>query len=209
MKSIAKGLQLINIENEFVNRACDIVLISSPQSDPYVTWQAQDSTKSFWPRDWLAKDFPQSRIILAQCNSDLKSLSVLEQEIKELLENMKRVGIGQVPLYFVAHSTGSMILKQLLVLSKIKKGFQHIVENTKLITFYGALMKDAKLEHYSQFLGNHPTSKTDKQEFAYYFYNSDHNYQELEISSFVYNEALKTDNKIVSEITFFIYLCFM
>ena len=109
MKPIAKGLHLINIENEFVHRQFDIVLLSTPKSDPYITWQSQDDTKTFWPRgmfpiifnnyylfiihyqDWLAKDFSQSRVILAECHADWKNVSVIEQDIKELLENMNRV----------------------------------------------------------------------------------------------------------------------
>ena len=53
MKPIAKGLHLINIENEFVPRLCDIILISTPKSDPYVTWQSQDNTKTYWPHGIL------------------------------------------------------------------------------------------------------------------------------------------------------------
>ena len=89
-----------------------------------------------------------------------------------------------------------------MVLSKLKKDFHHIANNTKLITFYGALMKDAKPENYNQLFNNHPILKSENtfknsNDFIQYFINSDHNYQEIEMNSYVYNESLKTDGKMV------------
>ena len=67
---------------------CDIVFFHGLQLGGYETawdhtWRNQDGV--LWPRDWLADDFPQSRVMSVSCDSQARNSTLDMDEIGERL----------------------------------------------------------------------------------------------------------------------------
>lgn len=66
------------------------------------------------------------------------------------------MNFGERPCCFVAHSSGGLIVKQILISSRLRKSSQQLADNTKLVVFYGCPNKGSKAADYSHFLQHAP-----------------------------------------------------
>jgi hypothetical protein len=114
------------------------------------TW-THPETKRFWP-DFVAKDFPQARIITfgydaniiglakglqnAQ-NSSIRSYGLdLASTIRNLRQNVP--ALADVPIYFIAHSMGGLVVEQALLLSiGAEQSLHSVAKATSGILFMG------------------------------------------------------------------------
>ncbi|KFM68708.1 Protein SERAC1, partial [Stegodyphus mimosarum] len=78
-----------------------------------------------WPKDWLARDFPNLRLISVDYNTCLsnwksqclqrKEKDSLDVKAKDILQKLLLSKIGERPIVWVAHSMGGLLVKQMLV----------------------------------------------------------------------------------------------
>ncbi|KAF3399052.1 hypothetical protein DPV78_006687 [Talaromyces pinophilus] len=99
----------------------DIIAIAGLDGHAYGSWQGRGNLGRMWLRDFLSKDLPQCRTMIYGYDSKLSSHGVdtildygrgLMEEIKKI-RNTKE--LQQRPLFFIAHSFGSIILAHCLV----------------------------------------------------------------------------------------------
>jgi len=75
-----------------------------------------------WPRDWLPRDVPGLRVLAvdyatslthwgASCPSE-RGRRLLDARARHLLQSLRRAGVGQRPIVFVAHSMGGLIVSR-------------------------------------------------------------------------------------------------
>ncbi|XP_041369915.1 protein SERAC1-like [Gigantopelta aegis] len=139
----------------------DIVFIHGIMGGPFKTWRQQDvknkgrnhgndetgtSWTTCWPKDWLAEDCPNSRIVAVQFDTHVSSWYVscpyddekrtVSQRAKLLLDKLHKAGVGSRPIIWVAHSMGGLLVKQMLKLSEDSPHFSCLAEQTRGFVFY-------------------------------------------------------------------------
>ncbi|CAH1785151.1 unnamed protein product [Owenia fusiformis] len=157
----------------------DIVFVHGLLGGAFKTWRQQDTaspnlmqtesdTESddpythCWPKDWLAKDCPNIRVVAVDYTTYLsewapkcpyeaerRSLSV---RAAEMLEKLYKTGLGNRPIIWVGHSMGGLLIKQMLT-SAYKSPYtdlRKVATNTRGIALYSAPHKGAPLAAYSQ-----------------------------------------------------------
>ncbi|XP_076316885.1 protein SERAC1-like isoform X1 [Tachypleus tridentatus] len=157
--------------------------ISVKSSDDANTWQHKpvfhasfgllDDAMNFidytqcWPKDWLSREFPHSRILAvdyvshlsdwqAKCPLEKEKRSLLVRS-EEILRNMTLAGVGERPLVWVCHSMGGLLVKQMLLLAAKSDdpSLKSILKNTVGVVFYSVPHKGtdmASLKPSVQFL---------------------------------------------------------
>lgn len=78
-----------------------------------------------WPKDWLPKDCRNLRILGVNYNTSLsmwasicpseKSKFTLNDHSEMLLRKLKKAGLGNKPIVWIAHSMGGLIVKNMLI----------------------------------------------------------------------------------------------
>ncbi|XP_046386017.1 uncharacterized protein LOC124155891 [Ischnura elegans] len=120
-------------------------------SDPCVTMNQEDSDDQYsecWPRDWLPKDCPGMRVIAINYSTDpflwrpvwirKKNRTTMVERSREMMEHLKRVGVGSRPIVWVGHSKGGLFVKQMLVdaWESQDEWMSGFYQQTKAIMFY-------------------------------------------------------------------------
>ena len=116
----------------------DLVFLHGLTGDPLETWK---DGKNFWP-DWLAEDFPHLNIHTAGYPSSIfaqwakKEMDLFERA-SNLLEHMAGLGFGKRPLFFVVHSLGGLLAKQILrrANDSVDDDYKRIADSTRLLVF--------------------------------------------------------------------------
>lgn len=76
-----------------------------------------------WPRDWLAQDCNQLRVIGVNYETNLslwtpicpiEKVKNLAERSDELIEQLLKVNVGKRPIVWVTHSMGGLLVKSLL-----------------------------------------------------------------------------------------------
>lgn len=110
-----------------------------------------------WPKDWLPKDCNNLRILGVNYWSSLSEWlercplqsADIESRATELGPTLIDAGVGKknIPIVWLAHSMGGLIVKQLLVEASEATGssLKHIAENTKALIFYSTPHKGSAL----------------------------------------------------------------
>ncbi|XWS24267.1 hypothetical protein CRYUN_Cryun28dG0086200 [Craigia yunnanensis] len=154
----------------------DIVFVHGLRGGPYKTWHiAEDksSTKSglvekideeagklgtFWPGEWLLADFPQARLSSLKYKTNLTQWSGASLPLQEvstmLLKKLVAAGIGNRPVVFLTHSTGGLVVKQILYKAKAEN-MDNLVNNT--IGVVSAQILDTC--NFNYFIPNTPVKK--------------------------------------------------
>eukprot|EP00189_Rhodosorus_marinus_P013410 CAMPEP_0184738238 /NCGR_PEP_ID=MMETSP0315-20130426/949_1 /TAXON_ID=101924 /ORGANISM="Rhodosorus marinus, Strain UTEX LB 2760" /LENGTH=535 /DNA_ID=CAMNT_0027205881 /DNA_START=66 /DNA_END=1670 /DNA_ORIENTATION=+ len=118
------GVTIMNAPEEDETPPVDVVFVHGLWGNPILTWRTKleydpmDSNLTIWPRDWLAKDFPQARILSVEYEGGLtkwkgQSMS-LENQAKRAVSLLRQAGVGDRPIVFVTHSYGGMIVKEII-----------------------------------------------------------------------------------------------
>lgn len=117
----------------------DVIFLHGLLGGAIKTWRQKDRIPSAtddmshytdcWPKDWLAEDCPDVRIISIHYDAGLSSWSTcrtdkikctLEGRSSELLEKLRKAGVGQRPIIWVGHSMGGLLIKQMLDLPEVE-----------------------------------------------------------------------------------------
>ncbi|KAA6406365.1 MAG: hypothetical protein FRX48_09849 [Lasallia pustulata] len=129
----------------------DIVFVHGLGGDSRKSWSKNHDHNLFWPQLWLPlePDIDQARIFSFGYNANYagaaKSISNIADFAKELLFEMKfgkdeegqDFGMGKVPIIFIVHSMGGLVVKKAYLLGQIDENYQGIVKAISAIMFLG------------------------------------------------------------------------
>ena len=114
----------------------------------------EDTAHSIWPKEWLASQFPQTRIMSVGYEVQLSkwvgnSLPLREQS-KIIAQQLRLAALGDRPIVFVCHSFGGLLVKELLMYASDHPDFQSITKNTLGVAFYATPHRGAELSRLSE-----------------------------------------------------------
>ena len=146
-KAKSFGLQVI-YQPEHV-APLDIVFVHGLGGHFRNTWCKNHNPSLFWPALWLPQEphVQQARILSFGYNANYgagaRSTSNINDFAKELLyemgfgkdDNGEDLGIGKVPIVFVAHSMGGLVVKKAYLLGQIDEEYQAIAGSISAIIF--------------------------------------------------------------------------
>ncbi len=175
--------RLVRHLNQLSDWGVDVVFIHGLLGGVFYTWRQLDeanergwgttelvSTPEYsycWPRDWLAGVSDHVRVVgvdfdtyLSQWGNSCPSESFktsLEDRSLDILEKLKRCGIGRRPVIFVSHSMGGLIVKKMLAHAHANPDEEErqLALNTRGVVFYSTPhsgSRVAKLNSYSKYL---------------------------------------------------------
>lgn len=141
------GLQVIHRPENVA--PLDIVFVHGLGGHFRNTWCKNHDPSLFWPEYWLSREpqIKQARIFSfgynASYGAGARSSSNINDFAKELLyemrfgtdDNGEDLGIGKVPIMFVAHSMGGLVVKKAYLLGQIDEEYQAIVGSISAIIF--------------------------------------------------------------------------
>jgi len=149
----------------------DIVFVHGLKGGSVKTWRQMDSdvgeTSDCWPKDWLASDFPNARILSIGYNSDIlrwgdycpyeSDKRTLEGRGRELFKKLQQAGVGSRPIIWVGHSMGGLLIKQMLSLCESDPDLRDLRPMTKGMVMYsvphlGSPLADNLINSYAKYL---------------------------------------------------------
>lgn len=137
------------VDNITANNNITSDLITHQQQAMYEL-QNNDDIEIYWPRDWLSRDMPHTRIISVGYNSllstrfgspssDYSSIisKPIVQRANDLLYKLEKSQIGHNHgIIWITHSLGGLLCKQILALSEQRNIHRHVLNNTIGCIFY-------------------------------------------------------------------------
>ena len=142
------GLQVVHTPGP--SAPLDIIFVHGLGGDSRKTWSKNHNAELFWPGLWLPlePDIGQARILSFGYNASFrgsapKTVSNITDFSKQLLYEMgfgkneggEDLGIGRVPIIFVVHSMGGLVVKKAYILGQNDEEYQHIVHSISAIVF--------------------------------------------------------------------------
>lgn len=142
------GLQIVHQPGSFA--PLDIIFVHGLGGDSRKTWSKNHDPGLFWPGLWLPHepDIGKARVLSFGYNSNFKHGSAkglynIADFAKELLyemafgkdENGEDLGLGKVPIIFVVHSMGGLVVKKAYILGQNDEEYQAIVRSISAIMF--------------------------------------------------------------------------
>ncbi|KAL8818633.1 MAG: hypothetical protein Q9223_002770 [Gallowayella weberi] len=132
----------------FPNPILDIIFVHGLGGTSRGTWSWERDPSNFWP-PWLADDadFSRARIFTFGYNANFNgqyTSNIILDFAKELLLSMKIYSgdghqgdslIGELPIIFVAHSMGGLVVKKAYILGKSNQQYESIIANISAIVF--------------------------------------------------------------------------
>ena len=130
----------------------DIIFVHGLGGDSRKSWSKNHDPNLFWPQLWLPlePDIDRARIFSFGYNASFhagaaKSISNIADFAKELLFEMRfgkdeqgqDLGMGNVPIIFVVHSMGGLVVKKAYLLGQNDENYQEIVRSISAIMFLG------------------------------------------------------------------------
>ncbi|CAD5111024.1 DgyrCDS376 [Dimorphilus gyrociliatus] len=118
----------------------DIIFVHGLKGGPFRTWRQKDSSDNkspsckCWPKDWLAKDIKNCRIIGVEYATKLSDWTSPNQDplplrAKFMAAKLKEAGVGKRPIIWVGHSMGGLLIKHMLE-------DEHLIEKSHGFIFY-------------------------------------------------------------------------
>ncbi|CAL1526995.1 unnamed protein product [Lymnaea stagnalis] len=128
----------------------DIVLVHGLRGGAVKTWRQRDGIDPFgsvcWPRDWLATDFPNIRVVSIGYNSELhkwgdhcpyeQDKRTIEGRSKELMKKLQLAGVGSRPIIWIGHSMGGLIIKNIISLGENESQYSKFSSQTRGVLFF-------------------------------------------------------------------------
>ena len=88
-----------------------------------------------WPREWLAADLPQTRLLTVKYKTNLSQwlgATIPLDEVSSMMFNKLVVaGVGDRPVVFVTHSMGGLVVKQMLFQAENKDFQKDLIKNSE------------------------------------------------------------------------------
>ncbi|KAF5299507.1 hypothetical protein FQR65_LT01090 [Abscondita terminalis] len=113
--------QFSNRPNKY-SRIDNDIFHDSPDS---ISEELDEDYSKCWPKDWLAKDYPSSRIIALNYTTDpylwrpvwvkKRNRSDMLERCKEMINHLLKLNVGDRPIVWVGHSKGGLYIKQIMV----------------------------------------------------------------------------------------------
>ena len=142
------GLQLIHHPESLA--PLDIIFVHGLGGDSWKTWSWQHDPDLFWPQLWLPSEpqIGEARIFSFGYNANfrvgaVKNVSNIGDFAKDLLYDMafgkdefgEDFGIGKVPVIFVAHSMGGLVVKKAFLLGQNDENYREVVQSISAMMF--------------------------------------------------------------------------
>lgn len=142
----ALGLQIIHEPD--TEPVADIIFIHGLGGHCYKTWSHNHNPEFFWPGLWLPKDpkIARARLFTYGYNSQVtgpEGVENIADFARSLLFDMQhsrgdqvdRLGIGDAPIIFVAHSLGGLVVKKAYLLAQLDEKYQNLSTSISGIIF--------------------------------------------------------------------------
>ncbi|CAN9375787.1 unnamed protein product [Alternaria alternata] len=128
----------------------DIVLVHGLGGSSHSTWSKDHDPNYFWPHLWLPNDIGSARILSFGYDADWKSTSSrtvlnITDFAKELLfamrftkdenRDLEDLGIGDVPIIFIVHSMGGLVVKKAYILGQSDDEYSEMLKSVNAIMF--------------------------------------------------------------------------
>ncbi|KXX72776.1 Protein SERAC1, partial [Madurella mycetomatis] len=137
----------------------DLVLIHGLDGDPIKTWQ-DGECGTLWPKDLLPLIFPRTRVWSFGYNADIyrnNSVASIRDNARSLLQYLElerrpTKRRDSLPIVFVAHCLGGLIVKQAMHFASFDPAFSRtdIAFQTQLIVFFGTPHQGITKEQWDQ-----------------------------------------------------------
>ncbi|KAA6409764.1 MAG: kinesin light chain 1 [Lasallia pustulata] len=158
-----QNIGLFELSKNGERKTVDVVGVHGLQGDAYMTWEHDNG--SLWLRDFLPADIPFARIMTFGYDSTVafsKSVAKIEDKALELLNQLsaKRSAAGggtSVPIVFVCHSLGGIVVKKALILAHERSSdpdYKDVLDNTKAVAFLGVPHKGSDSAWWAAFAAN-------------------------------------------------------
>ncbi|KAH8891099.1 hypothetical protein GQ53DRAFT_823737 [Thozetella sp. PMI_491] len=130
-------------------RTVDIIFVHGLGGTSRLSWSWNRDLAFFWPQEWLPLEpgFEDARIMTFGYNahfmSQTKDTFNISDFAKDLLLQLKfgndssvnSLNLGQVPIIFVVHSMGGLVVKKAYILGSQDHQFSHILDTVCSIVF--------------------------------------------------------------------------
>ncbi|MCJ1392169.1 hypothetical protein MMC18_005036 [Xylographa bjoerkii] len=130
----------------------DIVFVHGLGGSSHKSWSKDRNPELFWPQKWLPSEpaISAARIFSFGYNAAFQSRSTGKDNIlnisdfaKDLLFSMKfaagdkgkQLNMGQLPIIFVAHSMGGLVVKKALILGQYDQHYKDMVQAIRAVLF--------------------------------------------------------------------------
>ncbi|KAI1329427.1 hypothetical protein F5Y16DRAFT_417831 [Xylariaceae sp. FL0255] len=123
-------------------RSIDIIFVHGLGGTSRLSWSWNRDLSFFWPQEWLPLEpgFETARLLTFGYNAFFMSQSKdtfnIADFAKDLLlqmrfgndENVQSLDIGKVPIIFVVHSMGGLVIKKAYILGSQDPQFKHVLD---------------------------------------------------------------------------------
>ena len=157
--SESKIIKIFGCDNQ--DRAGDVIFVHGLDGDARKTWHPQEKSDddNFWPA-WLGEDLPNMGIWSlaydvksSQWKGNTMPLVDRATNILGLLSSRK---IGSRPLFFITHSMGGLLVKQMLrhAIDYGNPKWKAIAQQTKLIVFLSTPHSGSNMANWIKYIGS-------------------------------------------------------
>ncbi|NEP76829.1 MAG: hypothetical protein F6K39_00700 [Okeania sp. SIO3B3] len=156
--SESRIIQISGCDNQ--NRTGDVIFVHGFDGDPRKTWHPQEKSDddNFWPA-WLGEDLPDMGIWSLEYNLksfEWKNITMpLADRATNILATLDSYKIGDRPLFFITHSMGGLLVKQMLR-HAIDFGipeWKAILDQTKGIVFFSTPHSGSNIANLVKYMG--------------------------------------------------------
>ena len=146
-------------------RKADVVFIHGLGGDAFATWRHGSDDSTSWPH-WMGKEFPEVGVWslgyaasafnlgklkkLVTRNRDAGETAPLQDRARQLLQLMTLSGLGERPIFFICHSLGGLVAKQILRISRDSETENSVFSNTRAAMFLATPHTGADLATFAQ-----------------------------------------------------------
>ena len=130
-----------------------MVFVHGLIGDAFETWRYGGNDATSWPH-WLAEDFPEVAVWSLDYDASLTRWSrgiaegmALPDRARQILDLIVQHGLGQRPLFFICHSLGGLVVKQLLRTASdaLDQRWKDVFLNTHSVLYLGTPHAGARL----------------------------------------------------------------
>lgn len=156
----AESLGLRVIHEPEAKPTADIIFVHGLGGHSYKTWSKDRNKDFFWPGLWLPKDpkIRRARLFTYGYNSGLtgpKTVSNIMGFARSLLFDMRycrgqqnnSIRIGEVPIIFVAHSMGGLVVKKAYLMAQNDNSCKELARSISGIIFLSTPHRGSSLAH--------------------------------------------------------------
>jgi pimeloyl-ACP methyl ester carboxylesterase len=155
------GIGLTKISDDASDYQADVVFVHGLGGDAITTWEPQHNRdpQNSWLY-WIDQDIPNIRVwslgYEAEAFAWKGSAMPLYDRATNFLATLDADGLGSRPLFFITHSLGGLVVKQMLrnAIDSGNPQWQNIAEKTKGIVFISTPHSGSDLATWIQYIGS-------------------------------------------------------